>query len=369
MHRFINFNVKSFLRGAGYSVYLLVSVVVLAEIGLRFYYSDPDYYWEHRYLYVTPDTYQNIDDKLWVYGPSRSMRDVAVYGFLDGGFRISYDCASPVNNIGLLQSRDFHSGDAVFGIIGDSYTAGHGGCPWFSQLEAAYPNQSFLNGGLMGTGIGAWRELIPYLQDKGIKLENILIIAISNDFLRPGWIWKDDQLACVNEAQGCDDEYWYPISPQASAEDLINLSKERALRRHGSRTAWDQVWQWVQRVSYIEKLLRRTGLFDFETEDSRVVVPTIIPEARETLEEIQKLGVPFHVMMVPQRDEVGLRQKNPTSRQVEALLGDLGIGFNWCEITGGDYMRYDGHPNAQGYAKIVACVSDLIDNHTMEAAP
>jgi hypothetical protein len=64
----------------------------------------------------------------------------------------------------------------------------------------------------------------------------------------------------------------------------------------------------------------------------------------------------LRVLLVPQRDEVGLRSKNQDSKSVEQLLASMSVPFNWCGLAGKHYMPLDGHPNAEGYRVISHCV-------------
>ena len=38
-------------------------------------------------------------------------------------------------------------------------------------------------------------------------------------------------------------------------------------------------------------------------------------------------------------------------------------GFEKCGLTAADFLIHDGHPNAQGYGKISACVESAVAAH------
>ncbi len=356
-------HLKSLGTGAAFGLYAVILGLVLTEIGLRLLYSDPDTYFDHRYLFARPQTFQNVTDTFWTYGPAEEMRNVAVYGFSDRDFHVEYDCTSPINSLGLPQEEEIPQGARVFALIGDSYTLGSGGCPWVPRLQARYPDIPFLNGGLLGTGIAHWQGLLKYLRRHDIRPDPVLIIAISNDFVRPPWIWQADQLACLNEGRACDDDLWYPLPATAGPDDLTAIAKERARRRHPQTGPVLRLWRWFERSSYVVKWAKRNSLIRPLLKRNKKNRPVrIVPQAQTALDDFRALGVPLHILMIPQRDEVGLKRKNFTSRQVENLLAKNAIDFSWCPLTAEDYMPLDAHPNRQGYDKIIACIARLIDS-------
>ena len=80
-----------------------------------------------------------------------------------------------------------------------------------------------------------------------------------------------------------------------------------------------------------------------------------------SLERIIKNYPKMSLILVPQRDEVGLfGRENIDTQIVKKLLISKGISFNYCDLNGDDYMPIDGHPNATGYSKIFACLKDAI---------
>jgi hypothetical protein len=165
-----------------YLVGTCLFIVFSSEVLLRFIFLDPDYYWDRRFLFVSPNAYQNRGDRFWTYRPRTTIREVAVYGMpalltAQPKIFVEYDCFMKSNNLGLLQNEDIEAGAAVTVLLGDSFTAGQGGCPWFDRLQARRKTDPLLNAGLMGTGFGHWMRMTQYLQQQGIIAKRLLIIA------------------------------------------------------------------------------------------------------------------------------------------------------------------------------------------------
>ncbi len=238
--------------------------LIIVESTLQLATHDPNYYFADRYLFSTPGYARDVSDRLWLYGPDNDIREVAVYGFsprsiLPGdAYRIEYQCRFSTNNLGLIQQRDFSGGDRVTLVLGDSFLAGQVGCPWFDRLSAAVPRVTLMNGGLMGTGVVHWAELVEFLSSQGITIERILIVAISNDFKRPPWIWSEQQLACLDQGQCKSEEYWEPIELESADEAILARAMERARMRHGQSSLRGITWSWLKRNSRTVNLLVRT---------------------------------------------------------------------------------------------------------------
>src|SRR5690348_2672585 len=152
-----------------YVVITCAMVVCSLEVLLRLVFSEPDMYWPYRFLFVSPNVYQNRDNQFWTYRPHMMIREAAVYAIprplqAQPKVIVEYDCYMKSNNLGLLQNDDIEPGSTVTMVIGDSFTAGQGGCPWFHRLQVRRETDHLLNGGAMGTGFGHWRRLVEYLQ-------------------------------------------------------------------------------------------------------------------------------------------------------------------------------------------------------------
>jgi hypothetical protein len=68
----------------------------------------------------------------------------------------------------------------------------------------------------------------------------------------------------------------------------------------------------------------------------------------------------FKLILVPMRDEIALRALNNRSLIAREALSSAGLDWSECQLAQGDYMTFDGHPNASGYQKISDCAQDAI---------
>jgi hypothetical protein len=354
-------------RGVGYTLYVAVTVLLGLEIALRLMFSDPNYYWNRRYLFTSEGSFINVSDKLWTYAPHRTLRSVAVYGFPGAGYlpamhyRVEYDCLYPTNNLGLVQTTDVRSGESATLVLGDSFTEGQGGCPWFPKLEARLQSQRLLNGGLQGAGASQWKHLASHLRSLGIQFERILIVAISNDFKRDAFVWQESTLRCVNSFDCEPNSFWEAIRFGESTESLLERSRKRAEARLKEETWKRKVNEILQRLSYVYSysspiILSVLG----RSQNQKGGEAWLHPEAAAAISSLREFDPKLRVILVPQRDEVATRRMNLDSRLVEGFLKKMSVPFEWCELTSAHYMPLDGHPNAAGYEVLSACVEERL---------
>ena len=89
-------------------LYLLGTCLVVAvsvETLLRLAFADPDYYWGNRFLFISPNIYENRRDQFWTYRPHTPIREVAVYGMpalftKQPRIFVEYDCFMKSNTLG-----------------------------------------------------------------------------------------------------------------------------------------------------------------------------------------------------------------------------------------------------------------------------
>jgi hypothetical protein len=190
-------------------------MVVCFELTLQFLYADPAYYFDYRFQFISPNTYQNRTSEVWPYLPHANIREVQVYGILSllrlgPRFNVEYDCRMRSNNLGFIQGRDVEpEGDWTL-ILGDSFTSGEGGSPWFERLQARRPNDLLINADLPGTGPGQWERMLRYLRGLGLHIRRILVIAMSNDFRRKPFIWATEALNCIDHNVCPPGDPYYP---------------------------------------------------------------------------------------------------------------------------------------------------------------
>jgi hypothetical protein len=332
---------------------------------LRILYSDFDIHTEYRFPFYSPNSIQNRAPGVWTYRPNTRIREVAVYETpslfpLQPRFNVEYDCFMQSNNWGLLQERDIDSNHSWTLILGDSFTAGEGGCPWFDRLQARRPDDHLVNAGFIGSGLAQWDLLLKYLCQRGLRIRRVLMIAIGNDFQRLPFNWPQPILDCLDR-DSCPpadrDGMWTPVRMDETHAELEMRGRVRFSKRFGNMGRKDLMTLYIERNSYLYKFVSRARqtaktLIRGARKPGGTRIP---PSANAALDSLQALHVPFRVLMVSEKDEAGWLDKNSDSRAAEAALKAHRIPYSWCRIPRSGFMRNDMHPNRAGYDKLVAC--------------
>lgn len=356
---------------ASYLLAVTAFVAIALEVLLRLVASDPDYYWDYRFQFFSPNIFQNRGDNLWTYRPHTDIREAAVYATLSAlpprpRFVVEYDCRMRSNNLGLLQDDDVAPGTAVTVVVGDSFTAGQGGCPWFDRLQARRPGDRLVNAGLMGTGFEYWARLLKFIRNQGIVVERLLVIAISNDFKRRAGEWSKAALACLDD-NVCP--HAYLLQPAGLAEpesELIRRAAATFSKRFAGRNSIDFIRWYLDDHSFLLKFGERAkrtlrAMIEGSNADTpNTALAAIIPETAAALASFKALGIPIQVLMVPQRNEIGLLGDTVDPAAAVATLQSNGVAYRWCPLSREDFMPNDGHPNRQGYDKLVACADQVL---------
>lgn len=354
----------------------LFGVALFVALGLegllRVTYADPDYYWDNRFLFIFRNAYLNREGHFWTYRPEAKIREAAVYA-VRAPFTtqlrmvVEYDCGMRSNNLGLLQADNIERGASATVILGDSFTAGEGGCPWFDRLQERRKSDRLINAALPGHGFGHWVRLIEYLRKSGVQVRRLLIVGISSDFPRTPWIWTQEQLECLNRGP-CPKEdlpgLWHPLEPDESHASLI----ERSAARYGARYArfgessWGEALKdYMRQESYFVKFIAIARDRILKRNPSAQGANSF-SEADNALQRFKSLGIPLHVLMVSQRDEVGLLGNRKALNAATALLDSHGVAHSWCGLSKSHFLPFDGHPNRAGYDKLLDCVDRALSN-------
>jgi hypothetical protein len=353
-------------------------VVLACELMLRVFASDPEYYWNYRFSFVSPAAFQNRGDGLWTYRPHVAVREVAVYAVASlfsskPRFVVESDCQMRSNNLGLLQDADIAPGTNATVIVGDSFAAGQGGCPWFDRLQSRRSSDRLVNGGLMGTGVEQWRRLVIHLQQTGVKVERLLVIAISNDFKREAWNWSQSQLACLDHGACPPDNesgLWLPLASGESNPELIERAARRFSERFADAGPFYHLRMFLKQHSYLYKFIdRAASTVKAMIKGSGPRAAGIRLENEAALDSFKALGIPLHVLVILQRDEVGLWGDNADTVAALAVLDAHSVTHSRCRLAQGDFLPNDGHPNRAGYDKVAVCAHDVLDRMARSVAP
>jgi hypothetical protein len=336
-----------------YGLITLVTLLAIEVIGNLFFLNN-NYFWNHRYLFITKGAYRHIDSGLFTYQPNMEVDSVAVYGLPSSDyFWLEYKCKFKTNEIGLISTGEPKSGKPTILVLGDSFTEGHGGCPWLTQVRKPQFKANYINGGLQGTGIEQFKNLYDYVKRQGVQFEKVIIVAISNDFFRrPHANWIQYRWKCLEELRCGRKDLWWG-STNFNEEDLIQISKERATRRYFGWSIGRQLDFVIQKFSITNKFI---GLILTAMSGEKTKVPAIPASNQRALQYFYDTYVNFQLILVPQRDEVGLAGPNIETLTVRKYLEQNNLAYSECPLGGSDYMRFDGHPNATGYDKVFECL-------------
>lgn len=343
------------LYGLGVALFVAIGVEAL----FRLVASDPFYYWEYRFQYISPNSVENRAEGVWTYRPRSVIREVSVYGLpslvsIQPTLSLEFDCPMRSNNLGLLQDDDIPPGTPVTLVLGDSFTSGQGGCPWFHKLQSRRPQDRLLNAGLLGTGVDQWWRLLEYLRKQGVVVERVLMISISNDFKRRVWNWTPADLDCIDR-NVCAVEWrysWQAVRVDETTDELMARTRERYARRFSKYNAASMWFFSLLNHSLFLKFLH------IAVENVANAVKSgagVLSPAETSLGRFKALGIPVKALMVTQRNETGMLGNEVDLTAAVAALTAHGLPYDWCRLNHDDFLRIDGHPTAAGYDKLVAC--------------
>jgi hypothetical protein len=218
---------------------------------------------------------------------------------------------------------------------------------------------------LAGTGIDQWWRLLQFIRAQGVIIERLLIIAISDDFKRKSWNWPAFDLDCLDYDITCPNEDRYPsqaVRLDETQQELIERTRTRYANRFPHETDWNVMRSLLKQHSMLLKFVALAGQNLSAVKILKAVDEprpgggwSFRPENEAALEKFKTLGIPINVLLVPQRVELGLLGSEADLAAAVAVLKAHELSYDWCRLTGNDFMSIDGHPNAAGYDKLAEC--------------
>lgn len=342
-------------------IQIFICIAILELIGL--WQKSTEYFWENRYLFYSKDAVRDIQPGLWTYQPNQQIRFVATYALPKSNPWVEYDCEFKTNSLGLIDTNYDDNKKADWLVLGDSFTEGHGGCPWLTRQaiqRSDISRETIINGGLAGAGILGFEKLLQFLESQEININNVLVVAISNDFKRglpPINMWTN-QKKCLVDLNCNKDDYWWAINKDESPISIISTTKGRANDR-GNQEEW---WAALNYYSFTYRIIQKLN-WTIYNRSASFNKPTgeIYEQNFRALERIRQKYPNMKLILVPQRDEVGIAgHKNLDTQAAEDFLKSNSIPYSTCELSIADYMPIDVHPNSNGYAKLFKCVENSV---------
>jgi hypothetical protein len=312
--------------------------------------------WNQRAIFFDgPDTIFENHGDIFTYVPHTDIRNVTAF-FSEDDFSIEYDYHFRTNNFGLVQDADIMTERETLLLLGDSFTEGQGADPWFRLVSPKIDELGYqaVNGGLLATGFQQWLKLERYLAGKELRIRKLVVLFISDDYRRPITHIPPAVLRCLSAPPLCREEesYFYRLPPR---EELsLWIAKVRTAR--GPELIWFKARAAaLLPASYsVYKYFSMSKHFERAEQESHAAIGELIgtygPE-----------NVAF--IHLPQKDEISTGPNSIGSkarRSIQEERGRLYDGFKLCRLTATDYYPNDDHPNSGGYAKIAACVNNII---------
>jgi hypothetical protein len=335
---------------------LVITITIVAIEIAGHWVGNNAYFWGARQLFLSKGALRPLGEEgLWTYAPDSTVLSAATYRLAQWDGWVEYQCRLKTNRFGLIDTNVAPSAtDVDFLVLGDSFLEGQGGCPWLTSaaLEPGHP--TVLNGGLQGASPQSMELLEQWLSPQ-IRIRNIVLVLISNDFSRRliPHIWRSRKGCLLGGDCQPGLDYVWGVDPSVSESALLGISS-RVLHA-GKTNLWSQIHTTLRFHSLSYSLvLRYLDLLD---------MPNTSPVKDEfdanlrALERLHKKYPEMRIVQVPQRDEVGLLgRKNLDTMRMQQALEEHSIEYTSCPLEMRDYMPIDGHPNAKGYDKLRACL-------------
>jgi hypothetical protein len=347
--------------------------IAAIEVGWRFLESsrspspaETDY--DRRYMLFGAggqSAFRNVGD-FFTYRPD-SVIHSATYYDTDEGMVREYEYEFYTNNLGLVQRERIVSNKPSVLILGDSFTEGQGAEPWFEQIAPFFRAQNYqpVNGGLLGTGTRQWVLLHDYLKARHIDVRKLVVVLISDDYVRPVWNFPERVLACLADYRICvGDEDFHGMPPDAHRPAFLEK-----LRKYRTDPDWKGSLKSRLPATAVAYRQARRLADGIRERLNALVAQSPSPEsaADDSLDAKQiryffdMYGKDVVFVHIPDRNELktGPEESGVLARaQIRMLGAKFFDGFERCGLTRADYHVNDGHPNAAGYAKIAVCVRE-----------
>jgi len=337
-------------------------VVTVFEICLRVSHVPP-YQWDLRLMFFSEGkVFQNESWGGFVYDHNARIHSLTYYitELAEPKIAKEYEYDIITNSSGLVQLNDIEVSKSSILFLGNSYTEGQGAPPWFYKFESHWPRDSsyqVINGGIQGTGIEAWEQLYKNISS-GANISKLVVIFISDDWTRSVWQISEQWLECLRFAARCDGSDVFlglPDDPTEAEAQIVRISRARVGYLAGRKKSLN-----ILESSEIYKQLVKPA-FELWRPPSQ---PQFEKNAGAALRLANVLGRQ-NVLFVhmPQKDELS-SGPNPLGRRAVNFIRQNGLlfvnGFEKCPLTIVDFHQHDGHPNADGYAKMEKCIDEFV---------
>ena len=304
------------------------------------------------------------------YIPNEHIRTVAVYAE-----KIEFDAWFDTNNLGFVDNQDYGKTDDMkekyYAFIGDSFVTGHGVGPWIPELrdniQAANSTIEIYNLGVDGIGVEQFYGLLKSASEQ-IKITNIVMLPISNDFYRQLWypLTTNEEIRfcpiSLDPKKCAKGSYIIRvINGDASQEEILDITRE--MKKNGNRYVGNQanrrksLWEYSHLYLFVKRSYLDIYGTQYSPEDKSV------KRSLAALKNIRELFPDAEISLIhlPEKGEVA---KHKYSLEIRQQIEELGIKYypalTDCEWSTDMFWRNDAHPNRLGYTCISSCVYNYL---------
>lgn len=328
----------------------LLIVVFIIELSGLFIFKSRTFY-DARYLWISADNYRVVDEELWTYKPDSLIRKVAFYSFGETSTTVEYDCTFKTNKEGFpVSSATGVENNFDYVFLGASFVEGEGGCPWMDD-ELTQTGYSIYNAGLRGTGVANTALVYEHLIDHGLSFKNTIVLAVADEFFRtPSSQFYFDHIDCFQDADcGFGDPEWI-LSSQTLEFEKSEVAR-RAQERHSLVRRMFELGASFSTTVDLSSRVYRIFFAKRAQPDLNTLKMNV-----EALIKLKEIAPNFSLILVSQRDEVGLLgARHMQLQMVEDKLEEVGISWKYCKLRPEHYMPIDGHPNRLGQQEYATC--------------
>ena len=348
-------------KAANFILVLFSCLITIAvfEVFLRIHMSASD---QAVHMMSSPSMVQS-GEGIVKYSKNTSIRSAAI----DRSGMV-YDVRFDTNNLGFVDLVDYtnvrKSPNIV--LLGDSFTAGyHGGVPWIADLRRILGSAAAVfNLGVSGTGIREFEQRLNYFA-KSVPVDEIYILAISNDFYRRPWypasnggdLWFCSYDESRDKCMSAKPPIFYSIGLQSSTNEVLAKAKEIRDRR--------------PRQNYGFAVYRLLKNLIWKLQDSDMSKRLADPEVQKSLQSLSRIVNEFgkdrvFFVHLPEKHEV---VSGRYDLDFSEFAGNQRINYiqlqDACPLTQSMFFEREPHPNAAGYKRIAQCIASLFSSRSM----
>lgn len=289
------------------------------------------------------------------FAPNAVIRVVSYYPDSENKVTKEYDCAFNSDQNGFISNEGDYQESEIL-LLGDSFTAGWGGCEWVPRLASDVRSRIY-SAAINGTGPITWDRIVSDLASIR-EPRRLLVIFITDDFFRGDVVHPKAQIECLKGTANCSRQFVFPVT-----DDMADVAAQRYADRVASVATAAAAEGNADRISAAK--LRRQ-LLDY-LPATRMLVRTLRGQAyreedvfRRSVKSIVALSVKYDLKLLWVNEKREVRSDARDTRLVREALHNAGLRATSCHIPLSGFLPRDNHPNKVGYDILKGCVERLV---------